>query len=95
YYMWEINNLYNRQALSIPNNYGFYDEEKFKNDKSIPLPDKLKEEPISVGSVAYAFLTEKDYVGIGRSGRENGTGFEFAALYTAGEPWIKAYVEIG
>ncbi|KYK90512.1 WD40 repeat domain-containing protein [Aggregatibacter actinomycetemcomitans] len=95
YYMWEINNLHNRQALSIPNNYGFYDEEKFKNDKSIPLPDKLKEEPISVGSVAYAFLTEKDYIGIGQSGRENGTGFEFATLYTAGEPWIKAYVEIG
>ncbi|MDG2961363.1 WD40 repeat domain-containing protein [Bisgaard Taxon 10/6] len=94
YYMWEIDNLNNRQALSMPNN-GIYDEEKFKDDKSVPLPDKLKEAPISVGTIAYAFLTEKDFVGLGRSGEKNGEGFEFAALYETGEPWIKAYVEIG
>ena len=51
--MWEINNLNNRQALSFPNN-GIYDEEKFKNDKSVPIPERLKKEPISVGTVAYA-----------------------------------------
>ena len=95
YYMWEIDNLNNRQPLSIPNNWGIYDEEKYKNDKSIPLPEKLKDEPVSVGTVAYAFLSETDYVGLGRSGRKNGEGFQFAALYKAGEPWIKAYVEIG
>ena len=95
YYMWEIDNLNNRQPLSIPNNWGIYDEEKYKNDKSIPLPEKLKDEPVSVGTVAYAFLSETDYVGLGRSGRKNGDGFQFAALYKAGEPWIKAYVEIG
>ncbi|MDG2952453.1 WD40 repeat domain-containing protein [Exercitatus varius] len=94
YYMWEIDNLNNRQALSMPNN-GIYDEEKFKDDKSVPLPDKLKEAPISVGTIAYAFLTEKDFVGLGRSGEKNGEGFEFATLYETGEPWIKAYVEIG
>ena len=95
YYMWEIDNLNNRQPLSIPNNWGIYDEEKYKNDKSIPLPEKLKDEPVSVGTVAYAFLSETDYVGLGRSGRKNGEGFQFATLYKAGEPWIKAYVEIG
>ena len=95
YYMWEIDNLNNRQPLSIPNNWGIYDEEKYKNDKSIPLPEKLKDEPVSVGTVAYAFLSETDYVGLGRSGRKNGEGFQFAALYKAGKPWIKAYVEIG
>ena len=95
YYMWEIDNLNNRQPLSIPNNWGIYDEEKYKNDKSIPLPEKLKDEPVSVGTVAYTFLSETDYVGLGRSGRKNGEGFQFAALYKAGEPWIKAYVEIG
>ena len=95
YYMWEIDNLNNRQPLSIPNNWGIYDEEKYKNDKSIPLPEKLKDEPVSVGTVAYAFLSETDYVGLGRSGRKNGEGFQFAGLYKAGEPWIKAYVEIG
>ena len=95
YYMWEIDNLNNRQPLSIPHNWGIYDEEKYKNDKSIPLPEKLKDEPVSVGTVAYAFLSETDYVGLGRSGRKNGEGFQFAALYKAGEPWIKAYVEIG
>ena len=63
YYMWEIDNLNNRQPLSIPNNWGIYDEEKYKNDKSIPLPEKLKDEPVSVGTVAYAFLSETDYVG--------------------------------
>ena len=93
--MWEIDNLNNRQPLSIPNNWGIYDEEKYKNDKSIPLPEKLKDEPVSVGTVAYTFLSETDYVGLGRSGRKNGEGFQFAALYKAGEPWIKAYVEIG
>ena len=94
YYMWEINNPNNRQALSFPNN-GIYDEEKFKNDKSVPIPERLKKEPISVGTVAYAFLTEDEFIGLGKSGMANGKGFEFAALYMAGSPWIKGYVEIG
>ena len=94
YYMWEINNLNNRQALSFPNN-GIYDEEKFKNDKSVPIPERLKKEPISVGTVAYAFLTEDEFIGLGKSGMANSKGFEFAALYMAGSPWIKGYVEIG
>ena len=94
YYMWEINNLNNRQALSFPNN-GIYDEEKFKNDKSVPIPERLKKEPISVGTVAYAFLTEDEFIGLGKSGMANGKGFEFAALYMADSPWIKGYVEIG
>ena len=92
--MWEINNPNNRQALSFPNN-GIYDEEKFKNDKSVPIPERLKKEPISVGTVAYAFLTEDEFIGLGKSGMANGKGFEFAALYMADSPWIKGYVEIG
>ena len=92
--MWEINNPNNRQALSFPNN-GIYDEEKFKNDKSVPILERLKKEPISVGTVAYAFLTEDEFIGLGKSGMANGKGFEFAALYMAGSPWIKGYVEIG
>ncbi|WP_018652978.1 hypothetical protein [Actinobacillus capsulatus] len=95
HYMWEIDNPNNRQALSMPNNWGLYTGEELKNDKSTPLPEKLKERPISVGTVAHAFLSEKDFIGLGRSGGKNGKGFEFVALYAAGEPWIKAYVEIG
>ncbi|WGE74489.1 WD40 repeat domain-containing protein [Actinobacillus equuli] len=95
HYMWEIDNPNNRQVLSMPNNWELYTEEELKNDKSTPLPEKLKERPISVGTVAHAFLSEKDFIGLGRSGGKNGKGFEFAALYAAGEPWIKAYVEIG
>ena len=64
--MWEINNPNNRQALSFPNN-GIYDEEKFKNDKSVPIPERLKKEPISVGTVAYAFLTEDEFIGLGKA----------------------------
>ena len=95
YYTWEIANLNNRLSLSLPNNYDLFYESKMAQDKSIPLPDNLKEQPVSVGTTAYVFLTDEYYVGLGKSGKENGRGFEYASLYKIGEPWIKAYVKIG
>lgn len=96
YYMWEINNLNNRLKLAIPGS-GIYVKEKHDYDTSklLPIPPNIDNRGITAGGVAYAFLSEKDFIGLGKSENEDGDGYEFAALYTVGDPWIKAYVEIG
>ncbi|WP_018652977.1 WD40 repeat domain-containing protein [Actinobacillus capsulatus] len=96
YYMWEIKNLHNRLKLAIPGS-GIYVKEKHDYDTSklLPIPPNIDNRGITAGGVAYAFLSEKDFIGLGKSENEDGDGYEFAALYTVGDPWIKAYVEIG
>ncbi len=96
YYMWEIKNLHNRLKLAIPGS-GIYVKEKHDYDSSklLPIPPSIDDRGITAGGVAYAFLSEKDFIGLGKSESEDGNGYEFAALYTVGDPWIKAYVEIG
>ncbi|MDG2940607.1 WD40 repeat domain-containing protein [Bisgaard Taxon 10/6] len=96
YYMWEIKNLHNRLKLAIPGS-GIYVKEKHDYDSSklLPIPPSIDDRGITAGGVAYAFLSEKDFIGLGKSENEDGNGYEFAALYTVGDPWIKAYVEIG
>ncbi|MDG2946770.1 WD40 repeat domain-containing protein, partial [Bisgaard Taxon 10/6] len=96
YYMWEIKNLHNRLKLAIPGS-GIYVKEKHDYDSSklLPIPPNIDNRGITAGGVAYAFLSEKDFIGLGKSENEDGNGYEFAALYTVGDPWIKAYVEIG
>ncbi|MDG2961362.1 WD40 repeat domain-containing protein [Bisgaard Taxon 10/6] len=96
YYMWEIKNLNNRLKLAIPGS-GIYVKEKHDYDTSklLPIPPSIDDRGITAGGVAYAFLSEKDFIGLGKSENEDGNGYEFAALYTVGDPWIKAYVEIG
>ena len=80
-YMWEIHNIMNRQRLSL----------KFDN-----IPEKLKEKQITkISVIAYAFVTDTEFVALRQSGNYDGYGVEFAAVYTVGEPQIKGYVEIG
>ncbi|MDG2952325.1 WD40 repeat domain-containing protein [Exercitatus varius] len=81
-YMWEIDNITtNRKKLSLN-----YDN----------IPDKFKNKQISTISViAIAFVTDTEFVMLRQSSDKDGFGDELAALYTVGDPWIKAYVEIG
>ncbi|MDG2961152.1 WD40 repeat domain-containing protein, partial [Bisgaard Taxon 10/6] len=95
-YMWEIKNLNNRLTLANPYS-GIYVKETKSYDKSqlLPIPDYVQYKGISMGGVANVFLSEKDFIGLAKSGDEDGKGYKFVALYTVGDPWIKAYVEIG
>ena len=80
-YMWEIHNIMNRQRLSL----------KFGN-----IPEKLQEKQITkISVIAYAFVTDTEFVAVRQSGNYDGYGDEIAAVYTVGEPQIKGYVEIG
>ena len=80
-YMWEIHNIMNRQRLSL----------KFDN-----IPEKLKEKQITkISVIAYAFVTDTEFVALRQSGNYDGYGDEIAAVHTVGEPQIKGYVEIG
>ena len=80
-YMWEIHNIMNRQRLSL----------KFDN-----IPEKLKEKQITkISVIAYAFVTDTEFVALRQSGNYDGYGDEIAAVYSVGEPQIKGYVEIG
>ena len=96
YYMWEIDNLNNRLRLAYQDLY--IKEGKLKEydeTKVLYIPKEVEERGISFGTVAYAFLTESEFIGLGRSANKNGKGNEFAALFTVGNPWVIGYVEIG
>ncbi|MDG2953099.1 WD40 repeat domain-containing protein [Exercitatus varius] len=96
-YMWEIHNLSNRLNLAKIDR-GVYQKETGKYDKGqlLPVPNNLKDKQIAfVNTIAIAFLTEKDFIMVGESGDKDGFGEELVRLFTVGDPWIKAYVEIG
>ncbi len=96
-YMWEIHNLNNRQRLAGIGS-GIYREETETRDKSqlLPLPEKFKNKQVGLSNTyAIAFVSEKDFILFGQSGKKNGFGEELVRLFTVGDPWFKAYVEIG
>ena len=96
YYMWEINNLNNRLSLAFQD--GYIKNENIKEyDKNevLYIPKEIEERGISMGKVAYAFVTETEFIGLGKSENKDGDGNEFASLFTIGNPWVKGYVEIG
>ena len=95
-YMWEIHNLNNRQDLAQVNSDLNHENSERYKQKLLPKPDKFKNKQLALNhTVAIAFLTEKDFILLGKSGNKDGFGDELARLFTVGEPWIKAYVEIG
>ncbi|WGE61723.1 hypothetical protein NYR74_02985 [Actinobacillus equuli subsp. haemolyticus] len=96
-FMWETHHLTNRQRLASYDR-GIYQEETESFDKSklLSLPDKFKNKQMGLNNtIAIAFLSEKDFVLLDKSSDIDGIGNELARLYTVGDPWIKAYVEIG
>ena len=64
----EIHNIMNRQRLSL----------KFDN-----IPEKLKEKQITkISVIAYAFVTDTEFVALRQSGNYDGYGDEIVAVYT-------------
>ncbi|OOF74210.1 hypothetical protein BKG96_11190 [Rodentibacter caecimuris] len=89
-YMWSALNPHQQFKLAAIN--GILREDSMIRDKSklLPIPEKFKDKQISRSdSFAVAFVTEKDFILLPNSNDE------LALLYTTGDPWIKAYVEIG
>ncbi|OOF80578.1 WD40 repeat domain-containing protein [Rodentibacter caecimuris] len=89
-YMWSLLNPNQRSRLADTD--GLFKDEIMTEDKSklLPILDKFKDKSISrSSSFAVAFVTEKDFILLPNSNDE------LALLYTTGDPWIKAYVEIG
>ncbi|WP_373766165.1 WD40 repeat domain-containing protein [Glaesserella sp.] len=89
--MWEIKNLNNK--LSLVDLDGVFDikNNRLDNSNVLPKPEKFKNKQITLSDAsAIAFVTEKDFIVFPRNHKE-----ELAFLYTTGDPWMKAYVEIG
>ena len=96
YYMWEINNLNNRLSLAFQDEYIKNENiKKYDKNEVLYIPKEIEERGISMGKVAYAFVTETEFIGLGKSENKDGDGNEFASLFTIGNPWVKGYVEIG
>ena len=96
YYMWEINNLNNRLSLAFQDEYIKNENiKKYDKNEVLYIPKEIEERGISMGKVAYAFITETEFIGLGKSENKDGDGNEFASLFTIGNPWVKGYVEIG
>ena len=96
YCMWEINNLNNRLSLAFQDEYIKNENiKKYDKNEVLYIPKEIEERGISMGKVAYAFITETEFIGLGKSENKDGDGNEFASLFTIGNPWVKGYVEIG
>lgn len=96
YYMWEINNLNNRLSLAFQDEYIKNENIKeYDKNEVLYIPKEIEERGISMGKVAYAFVTKTEFIGLGKSENKDGDGNEFASLFTIGNPWVKGYIEIG
>ncbi|WGE73868.1 WD40 repeat domain-containing protein [Actinobacillus equuli subsp. haemolyticus] len=98
-YMWSTANPLLRYSLAYPED-GIYNRETKMDDKSqlLPIPEKFKDKQLNGRKpiVAYAFVTETEFIQLGITrGEKDSNADELAPLYTVGDPWIKAYVEIG
>ena len=89
--MWEIKNPTNRIGLSdIEGKYNV-SLGGFDTSKLIPIPDKFGDKQITLTNTsAVAFVSEEDFILFPQNNKN-----ELALLFTVGDPWIKAYVEIG
>jgi WD-40 repeat, putative len=90
-FMWEIKNPTNRIGLSdIEGKYNL-SLGGFDTSKLIPIPDKFGDKQITLTNTsAVAFVSEEDFILFPQNNKN-----ELALLFTVGDPWIKAYVEIG
>ena len=81
-YMWEIHNLNNRQDLAQVNSELNHENSERYKQKLLPKPDKFKNKQLALNhTVAIAFLTEKDFILLGKSGNKDGFGDELARIY--------------
>ena len=95
YYTWEIANLNNRLSLDFEDLYISSDKVTSDSNKVLHIPPEIEERGVGLGKVAYVFVTETEFIGLGKSENENGKGNEFSSVFTEGNPWVIGYVEIG
>jgi WD-40 repeat, putative len=91
HYMWETANLTNRLMLADP-------DRGIRNPKVNDDSKLLRVPGVNIGlnnPVTYAFVTETEFIEFRMSARKEGLGEKYSPLYTVGDPWIKAFVEIG
>ncbi|WP_242649542.1 WD40 repeat domain-containing protein, partial [Rodentibacter pneumotropicus] len=92
-YTWSVLNPHQRLKLAdIDGIIQLGENKEIIRDKSklLPIPDKFKDKSINRSDYfTVAFVTEKEFIIFPDSVDE------LALLYTTGDPWIKAYVEIG
>lgn len=96
-YMWSMEDLDKYRLAQpfsgivvLPTN-----EKPFHRDKSqlLPPPPELKDRVMNDRTVAYAFLTETDFVHLGHTYGKKSTD-SVIPLYTVGSPWIKGYLDL-
>ncbi|OOF85570.1 hypothetical protein BKG93_04465 [Rodentibacter ratti] len=91
HYMWETANLTNRLRLADP-------ARGIRNPKGNDDSRLLRVPGVNMGlnnPVTYAFVTETEFIEFRMSAKKDGLGEKYSPLYTVGDPWIKAFVEIG
>ncbi|OOF54931.1 WD40 repeat domain-containing protein, partial [Rodentibacter myodis] len=93
--MWGIDNLMNRFSLSDPYD-GIYNLSAGEYDKSrlMPLTKEQFKRMMRQFTVAYAFLTETDFIRIGYI-YEDSPHKTIASIYSVGDPWLKGFVDLG
>ena len=92
HYMWETANLTHRLNLANPR-YGIKKEEGGFDDSHL-----LHVPGVELGlnnPVTYAFVTDTEFIELRMAPPKDGWGEKHSPLYTVGDPWIKAFVEIG
>ncbi|OOF66482.1 WD40 repeat domain-containing protein [Rodentibacter sp. Ppn85] len=92
HYMWETANLTNRLNMANPE-YGIKKEEGGFDDSHL-----LRVPGVELGlnnPVTYAFVTDTEFIEFRLAPSRDGRGEKYSPLYTVGDPWIKAFVEIG
>ncbi|OOF59428.1 hypothetical protein [Rodentibacter genomosp. 2] len=91
HYMWETAHLTNRLRLADP-------DRGIRNPKGNDDSQLLRVPGVNMGlnnPVTYAFVTETEFIEFRMSAKKDGLGEKYSPLYTVGDPWIKAFVEIG
>ncbi|MDP8052810.1 WD40 repeat domain-containing protein [Pasteurella atlantica] len=85
-YMWSMDNLNQRLLLERPDRFSI-------KSKYAEVPDKLREKKIiSPATVAYAFLTETDFIQLGKLWHDSKSSL--CPLYTVGNKWIQGFVDL-
>ncbi|WP_244151917.1 hypothetical protein [Rodentibacter myodis] len=91
HYMWETTNLTNRLRLADPDR-GIGNPEGYDDSQLLRVPGV----EIDLNNpVTYAFVTDTEFIELRMAPPRDGKGEKHSPLFTVGDPWIKAFVEIG
>lgn len=91
HYMWETANLTNRLELADPDR-GIRNSEGYDDSQLLRVPGV----EIDLNNpVTYAFVTDTEFIELRMAPPRDGKGEKHSPLFTVGDPWIKAFVEIG